>query len=119
MRLSQASLPAEPGVRRKQAPLPAEIAVQQAISPLQHLAFYVAVLVLFLVHSRVLEQLAAEVGASTYLLRVLSVLAIVLVVLAGGLPSALSNRPAALLLLLTAVFLLSVPFSSWRGAAWK
>ncbi len=117
MRVSQASLPPEPGARRRQAPLPAQIAAQQAISPLQSLAFYVAVVVLFLVHSRVLEQLAAGLGGATYLLRILSLLAIVLVVLAGGLWSALSNRPAALLLLLTALFLLSVPFSSWRGGS--
>lgn len=117
MRVSRTPPPSEPRDRRIPATLPAQAVRQQAISPLQSLAFYVAVMVLFLVQSRVLEQVAAGLGASLHLLLVLSVLALVLVVLGGGLRQALSNRPAALLALLTALFLLSVPFSVWKGGS--
>jgi O-antigen ligase len=112
--VSQASLPAKPRILQAEpVPLRAPTAAQQAVSPLQRIAFFVAVVVLFLVHSRVLEQL----GGATYLLRILSILAIVLVILTGGLWRALSNRPAALFGLLTALFLVSVPFSAWKGGS--
>jgi hypothetical protein len=87
------------------------------LSPLANVAFKLAVILLFLVESRFSDFVGSYLGTSGSAVRVISILAILVVAAAGGLPRALTSMPGLLLTAFTFWCFLSLPFSVWRGGS--
>ncbi len=84
-------------------------------NPIRCLAFYAAVALIFLRYSLLHEVLANYLGASSYILYLFAVPALLGVVGSGGIQRTISTTPAKYWIAFVIWFLLAVPLSTWRG----
>jgi O-antigen ligase len=82
---------------------------------LRSLGFYFGMAYVFVVFTQLHELIMTRVGINTFLLSIISVPTFSLVLTLGGLQRTLRWRVARYWLAFTALMILAVPFSTWRG----
>jgi O-antigen ligase len=86
-------------------------------NPIRKLAFYTAIVYVFLRFSMLHELVTYSLGFNTYILYLVGPPAFLGVLLTGGLRRAFRLRTAYFWLALTVWLFVDIPFSSWRGGS--
>lgn len=87
----------------------------QLTNPFRRIAFYASLGLIFLRYSLLHESMANLIGTNGYILFVLATPALVGAVASGGLQRTFSAKPARFWAAFAVWFLVTVPFSFWKG----
>lgn len=99
------------------APTPNAAREVEGASPLQAVAFRMALALVFIYFSNIHQLLAYVLHVNLYLLYLFGIPALLGVVLAGGVQRTLRGRPAIYWTIFAVILIAGVPFSSWRGGS--
>jgi O-antigen ligase len=99
------------------APTPNAAREVEGASPLQAVAFRMALALVFIYFSNIHQLLTYVLHVNLYLLYLFGIPALLGVVLAGGVQRTLRGRPAIYWIVFVVLMIAGVPFSSWRSGS--